>query len=395
MKKNILFILLYISLTACIEPYESPVISPETGYLVVEGAINSGNGKTEIFLKRTVALEDGSLKLEKGAQVKVEAEDKTFNLLSEEKDGYYTIERLNLSENKKYKLSILTKNGNQYESTLLDVQSNTPIDSVSWSRDSDGVRLFSSTHDPNNNTNYYRWEFKETWEQFGEYKSFLKYQITDNGQNKSYKVVFRNLDDNRTFDSTMYYCWQENQSAKILLGSTVKLSEDRIKFPIQFIPNASIKLNRLYSINVRQYSLSKEAFEFFEIMKKNSELTGSIFDAQPAVLYGNIHNVNDPDEPVIGYMSICPIKEQRIFIKKNQIPSWKYSSRCVLTSFRNQNDEIKNKVYPSLIPTEPGPNLVPFPGIVDFYATSAECVDCRLSGFSKKPEFWPNTYLYE
>ena len=51
-----LLILLLFSV-ACKEKYISPVSSPTTGYLVVEGAINSGLGATNITLSRTSGLQ--------------------------------------------------------------------------------------------------------------------------------------------------------------------------------------------------------------------------------------------------------------------------------------------------------------------------------------------------
>jgi hypothetical protein len=46
----------------------------------------------------------------------------------------------------------------------MPVQNNPPIDSISWKRDEEGVRVFVNTHNPEGNTRYYRWEFEETWE---------------------------------------------------------------------------------------------------------------------------------------------------------------------------------------------------------------------------------------
>ena len=381
---------------ACKEPYESPVISPETGYIVVEGAINSGDGMTEIALSRTVGLESRETKLEKNAEVKVEAEDLSFHLLNEQQDGKYIANNLDLNENKKYRLSIKTTDGKAYLSEFLLIKKNPPIDSVSWIRDNSGVQLYINTHDNEGDTRYYRWEFKETWEHFAEYKSLIEYQITRSGITDRYSVVYRDPIDGRLFDSTMYYCWQEQVSSTLLLGTSAQLSKDEINLPIARIPSGSAKLNKLYSIKVKQISLTKEAYEFFEVMKKNSESTGSIFDAQPAVLYGNMYNVNDPNEPVIGYMTICPIQEERIFIKKIEVPDWRYFSNCSFQIFRNNSDEIRDKVIESLLPISAvQPPEAPFPGIPRFYAASPECVNCKLNGSPIKPVFWPDSYVYE
>ncbi len=72
-------------------------------------------------------------------------------------------------------------------------------------------------------------------------------------------------------------------------------------------------MNR-YSILVKQYALTPDAFNFYQNLKTNTEQLGSIFDAQPSEISGNIHNVNNANEPVIGYMSITNVQSLRIFV---------------------------------------------------------------------------------
>jgi hypothetical protein len=389
MNKTLFFVLILAITMACKEKYDSPVISPETGYLVVEGAINSGSGNTDLTLSRTTNLDTRNTIHELGAIVKVEAEDNTFNILSEKTDGHYLGNNLNLNITKKYRLNIKTKSGKEYLSDFIAVKNNPPIDSVSWNREEDGVHLYVNTHDNAGETHYYFWNFTETWEHTADYKSFIKYEVSGTSNNKTYKVVYRNPNDNNYFDSSMYFCWQHFASTQLLIGSSIKLSQDAINLPIAFIPQASVKLNSLYSINVQQQSLTKEAYEFYELMKKNTEMTGTIFDAQPSVLYGNIHSTSDPNEPVLGYISICPVQEKRIFINPKQIPNWNYNSNCKETTFRNSSTIIRDQAL-GFIPTNVVPLLAPFPTIVSYFAAPPECVDCRLSGTNVKPDFWPN-----
>ena len=395
--KNIAYFLTILLLQmACREPYESPVVSPETGYLVVEGAINSGEGLTEISLSRTVGLESRETKFELYANVRVEAEDLSFIPLLEQPGGKYIADNLNLDGNRKYRLNIKTQDGKAYLSEFLNVKKNPAIDSISWVRDNAGVQMNINTHDTEGDTRYYKWEYTETWEQFSEYKSVIEYHITRLENNDTYEVVYRDPIKGQLFDSTMYYCWQEQVSTQLLLGTSAQLSKDEINLPIARIPSGSIKLNQLYSIKERQLSLQKEAYEFFEVMKKNSESTGSIFDPQPAVLYGNMYNPDDSEEPVIGYMTICPIQEKRIFIEKIEVPNWKYFSNCSYTIFNNNSNEIRDDVIESFLPISAiQPPIAPFPGIPKFYASSPECVNCRLNGSPIKPDFWPNNYFYE
>lgn len=386
--KNILnYILILFFVVSCKEKYISPVVSPSTGYLVVEGIINSGAGETNITLSRTTKLTDQSVAFEQGAKVFVESEDNIIIALKEANTGHFTTANLNLSNNKKYRLSILTKDGKTYKSDFASIKYNPPIDSVSWKRVGRDIQLYVNTHDPNNNTKYYQWEYDETWEIHSYYLSTLKYQVGRNsGGASTYKVVYN---DSSSYgpDMTKYYCWKTDPSTSIMTGSTMNLAIDIINLPLINIPADSWKMNILYSINTKQYSLSQGRYEFLQRMKKNTEGTGSVFDAQPSDLNSNIHCITDPSEPVIGYIDICPVQERRIFINRKSLPDWNYNQKCSEIEIPNISDSIAIKAL-FLLPTYP--NTDPMTGrIISFFAAPPECVDCKLNGSSTKPSFWP------
>ena len=108
MKKIIIYSLFILGLWACKEKYISPVISPSTGYLVVEGVINSGMGETNIILSRTGSLSSNAVIYESRAKVNVEGDDNSLYPLKEISNGHYSISKLNLNANKKYRKNIHT-----------------------------------------------------------------------------------------------------------------------------------------------------------------------------------------------------------------------------------------------------------------------------------------------
>jgi hypothetical protein len=48
---------------------------------------------------------------------------------------------------------------------------------------------------------------------------------------------------------------------------------------------------------------------------------GTIFDAQPTEITGNIRSLSDPAEKVIGFINAAPVQEARIFISKEEVPA--------------------------------------------------------------------------
>jgi len=386
-KRLLLYILYLLLLEGCKDKYESPVQSPVTGYLVVDGVVNSGSGPASITLSRTTKFDNKKVLYEKNAVVVLQGEDSSLRTFTEKANGVYAATDLNLNSALKYRLQIKTVSGARYISDFVVVKNNPLIDSISWSYRPEGLQTYIRTHDPQNNTLYYQWYYEETWQIISTYYPTLKYQTkVIPGLGTQFSVVYK---DSTSYgpDPTIVNCWQFHNPLDIYLASTAKLSKDEVNLPLAFIPRGDIKLGVLYSINLRQYTWTKEGFEFMERMKKNTESTGSVFDPQPSELKGNIHNVADAAEPVIGFFNISPVREKRIFIKPSEVPSWGYNPGCTDVEIENISDSISKKAL-GMLPVDPL-KIAPFGAIVTFRATMPECADCTLRGTNVKPSYWP------
>jgi len=98
MKRSYFLIAILVLFFACKEAYNPPVVSPVTGYLVVEGFINSGNGASTIKLTRTTKLVDSAAIIyEHNAQVTIEDESNATYPLYERDSGNYVSDDLLLN----------------------------------------------------------------------------------------------------------------------------------------------------------------------------------------------------------------------------------------------------------------------------------------------------------
>lgn len=383
--KKTLFSLLVILIAGCKEKYELPFSSPATGYLVVEGVINNGPDSTFIELSRTNKLSATQKQYERGARVQVEGDDNsTFNF-TEISTGRYTAP-LNLQNSRKYRLRIKTVAGKEYLSDFVEVKITPPIDSISWQKEDEGVQLYMNTHDPQSNTKYYQWNYVETWEFHSPFKSVLKF-VTRPGPFGQLVAGIEYIYPDHRSDTSIFKCWRSAASTQIIIGSSAKLSEDLIYKPFLYIPKEDRRISVLYSINVKQYAITKAGYEFLEKMKKNTEENGSIFDPQPSQLKGNIYCVTDANEPVIGFVNISSVEEKRLFIDKSQVPFWSYRTSCAEEKVRNNTDSITDAWRGGAMPTEE----LEMDGfrIVYFGTSTPACVNCTLSGTNVKPVFWP------
>jgi hypothetical protein len=361
---------------ACKEKYDIKLTSSAQSVLVVDGNLNSGIGETSIRLSRSVPKNDiAVINPEANDLVTVEGSDNSIQTLVSSGDGFYNNPQLNMQSGTQYRLRIKTTDGRTYLSDFVEVKNNPPIDSISWKRTNDGVTIYANTHDPQNNTWYYRWEYAETYEFHSRYNSKYKWLPATN------EVVPRDPSE------SVYICWRTNLSTDILLGSSSKLQSDLIfEKPLEFIPAGSEKLSIRYSMLVKQYSLTKEAYNYLEVMKKNTESIGSIFGELPAELSGNIHCLSNSTEQVIGYITICPVQQTRIFISNSELPDWNFQMPCREVLVANNPDSFKINYY-SLVPIDA--YYGSSPNIIAYYSSEIECVDCvSRGGTTVKPSFW-------
>jgi hypothetical protein len=316
MKYHIGFLIIAIVLSqGCVEKFEAPATIANKNFLVVDGSIKSGADSTIIKLSRTRNLGDSvSYVPELNAHLFIEKDGVIQHSFQDLGNGRYFSFVPFLDKNSKYRLRIETSGGKQYLSDEMPVMDTPPIDSVPFVVNASTVTFFVNTHDPKNNTWYYQWEYEETWEYHSKIRSELEYV---NGE-----VIPRVPANN------IFICYRGEKSSEILLGSSFNLAEDIIYQQRLFtIPPNSIKVSVRYSLLVKQYALTREAYTYWQNIKKTTEQLGSIFDAQPSQFRGNIHSLSDSTEPVLGYISASFIQEKRIFVTAHDLEPWYYSGR--------------------------------------------------------------------
>lgn len=365
-----------IMTTCCKQVYNPPATNTNNNYLVVSGFINSGNDPTTITLTRTSNLTATTPPVtEDNAQLLVEGDKGYSSQLFPLGSGQYSSNGLNLDNTQNYRLKIITSNGSTYTSDFTPVKPSPPIDSISWQMGDTAVYVYANTHDPQNNTRYYRWDYVETWEYHSHYQSYLHYNPGDSS-------IFTNA------TVVPHVCWHTSNSNNILIASSAKLSSDVIfRQPLNLIPINAEKISVKYSINVTQYAITADEFNYWDALQKSTEQTGTLFDQQPSQITGNIHCITNPNEPVIGYIGVGSVTSARIFIDNSQVAPWFYNDGCLQMLVNNDAADIAFAIAQGYLP-----EADKYVGIalVGYYFSDAPCVDCTLTGGSDvKPSFWP------
>ncbi len=371
-------LLIVLLLTGCKKAFNPPgALSDTNKYLVIDGIINTGNDSTLIRLSRTKKF-DTVIVIDKemGAQVRVESDANNTYPLSEINPGTYSAAPLNLDNSHKYRLRIKTTDSKEYVSDFVQVKNAPPIDSVGFVAKPSTVQIYVNTHDPTNNTKYYRWEYSEAWRFHATYQSFWI------GASR------------RDASEYIYYCYSKDTSSYITLSTSAQLAQDVIyQAPITTIPSSSEKIQIRYSIFVKQYALTSDAYSFWSNLHKNGESNGTIFDAQPSDNQTNYHCVTNPAEIVIGYLSVGSTTTKRIFINRDQFPASynpEYSRACSIdTAYEDKGEyTVFNNSYITAINGVFFSPPLPFgaPNAVTY--SSSDCADCTTRGVKTPPPFW-------
>lgn len=369
MRKLYLLVAILACAASCREQYDPNAKSLDKSYLVVEANLDPGPDSTIIRLTRTSALNNRSTIItENGATVTIEGEDNSSRTLIPIANGYYVSPNLNLTIGTGYRIHIRLADGKEYRSDIVKARVTPAIDSINAVQ-TDAVYIYANTHDPSGNSRYYRWDFDETWEIRSYY--YAEY-IWDNAiRDVRYRILP---------GEDVYKCWKYDFSNSILLANTTRLQDDIVyRSHLTTIPYSDERVSVRYSTLVRQYALDKGAYDFFELMKKNTEQVGSIFAPQPFELNGNIKCITDKSEYALGYLTASTVQKQRIFLTvqrpgfSQDCPSIKVTRDSVLYYFGGGDyipwtfDFTENK----------------------YLGAKPQCADCRRRGGDlNRPSYW-------
>lgn len=400
--KSVIILVVVFTLSTCIDPY-SPKLNGYASLLVVDGMITDENASYTVKLSRTIQDQNAIPLKVSDATVYITGENGNRNYLINKGEGVYKTDSTGFRGiiGETYTLHITTPEGTEYESEPCLMQSVPDIDNVYFVKDEDvinngterqeGVRIYLDSKKGDKN-NYYRWEFEETW----------KFKVPTP---KKFDYI-----DSSTIIPVRYpkeFCWKNRKSDEILIREVYSGQEERIeKEPILFIAtNKSDRLLIQYSILVRQFSISKKEYDFWNNLKQVNEKGGDIFAKQPFTVVSNIRNVNDPKERVLGYFQVSAGKQKRININFRDIigmnlPYFHY--KCIRIE-KGPDD------YPVTPPYNPPVTLDEIYATYcinsDYYfieprynpGTHAleklvfarpECANCELTGTITKPDFW-------
>jgi hypothetical protein len=393
------FIGAILLLSSCIETYTPRLdIYDSSSLLVVEGQITNKTGPFKVRLTESVSLYNDQNLLYNdvpvsGADVQIFDDHGNAFRLFENENGWYETEDKHLkgTTGYSYTLSITTPDGQQYESTPVLMQEVPDIDKIRFEEytttrfeDLEPIeeRRFNILVDskPSAEENIHmRWEFEETWIFEIPTKVLVNHGMGEGAPPPTIESIEAEKEKVR--------CWITEPSRDILVESSVKYSAEGIRgFVLQSIGPDSDRLNSRYSILVKQYSINKELYTFFNKLREVNTETEGIFSKNPGQVFGNIVNCNT-GENALGYFSASEVKTKRIFIdpSEHDVDNGNFYENCGWTDSPPRDPRTGEFLQPTYVyGTYKGDNG----NDIVVYSTGRLCVDCSDRGYNTKPDFW-------
>lgn len=369
-------------ISACTEPFQGEVVGLED-ILVVNALITNENIRQEVRLTRPYRFDEDAPIAEKNATVRINDGEQQFFFDEIAPGKYVSSIAFGAEINKSYSLEITTANGKSYRSGTMELPvANTTIDKLYAERITDdngqeGMGIFIDTFDASDRSKYYRYEYDETFKIIAPFWSpedvVFVIQLSTG---PSFNIIRREREER--------ICYGTDSEKTINVVNTLNLDEDRLsRYNVRFINRDNYILSHRYSIKVRQYVQTPEAFAYYDALRGLSQSATTVFsEDQPGFLPGNILSLDDETENVAGFFEVATVTEKRIFFDYGdffpgeELPP--YFQNCSPSS--QSGEDLKGtlarneRVY---YDSNGGIRTVP-----------RACGDCNALGSNKVPDFW-------
>ncbi|MBC3788914.1 DUF4249 domain-containing protein [Spirosoma utsteinense] len=333
------FVLIIILMLRCVDPINQ-TLQGRLDLIVIDGTLTNLNEPQVIYLNRSksdsLTGRFGTSPLT-GAAVEIFIDSSKVVTLNETKPGRYQAPNsFSGRVGHSYQLRFTLKNGQRYESTpevmpavpTISRLSNTFNPTSLPAQRYDGqVNLnraandfFVDWLDPAEQRNYYRWDWK-LWEKQEWCHTCQQgfYMINSPINNTLYESCFP--DDGRNGYYVHDYvcrtaCWE------IIHNFEINVFDDQLsdggliqKRKVAQIPYYQ---DRGCLVEIRQSSLTAQAYRFYKLAQDQTQNNGGVADSPPTALLGNVFNVVNNKERLVGYFAASAVAPLRYWLDRKQ-----------------------------------------------------------------------------
>ncbi|MBG43892.1 MAG: hypothetical protein CL530_07980 [Aequorivita sp.] len=392
-----IFISLILLQVSCTEPYEIETVDFES-VLVVESTITDEVKPQVVKLSKTSKLEDPEILIVDDATVTVSASNgNNISFYWDSETGDYISEQpFSAAPNTSYTLNIVTSDGKRYSSTAVTLPPSVEIGELYAERivdatdDKDGVQVLVDTEDLTGQAKYFRYEYEETYKIIAPNPSpYISEIVNYNPSTGTYNVILTPREPEEI-------CYSTELSSGINQTTTTELNENRVfHFPVRYLSKVDAKLQTRYSILVKQYVQSVEAYTFYKIIDELGSIESLLSQGQPGYVAGNMVSEENPDEKVLGFFEVSSMTSKRIYFNYDDFglekPPYFVDCDLLLLDYRDNtnldNDPDEREIiytYLSFYDYQ----VVSFAQGVLYTIAKPECTVCTSFSSNVRPSFW-------
>lgn len=382
--RNFIILLIIVS---CVEPYDFELKGTQR-YLVVDASITNIAGLQHVNLSYSYPLEGTSSEPVTGASVSLSDDQGGSVLFIEREPGIYRPgSSFKGVPGREYQLAISTPNGSQYLSEevemlqpgqLKDVYGRfLTLESETGSNVERKIQFLVDMVG-NDTENYsYRFEYEEDYEIKVPYESVYEFNEDD------LSISIRN--------PRVGTCYANEKSGGLFIATTSgQVSSFLTEYPLISIRENERKLINRYSISVRSFRISSKNYQYYKDLEENNKSAGSFFDRQKGALVGNITNIENPSEPVLGYFEVAGVSENFRVFEKGTWEEDGFNPDGLITNCTQFIDTVLREEVTAGGFDFDGKNIIGLSTLIppEVYLAPPNCSDCRVYGELNKPHFW-------
>ncbi len=394
MKKLSIFFIFFVIASGCVKQIELSSIVVNESVLVVDALLTDELKHQVIKLSKSIALDSTNIIKESNAQIKITEDNSNIYNFSEKEKGVYLSDKIfKAKKGSKYTLEIVTSDGSKYISTEEEIYGYNVIDQIEIKKeknkfDEEVLSIYVKSDGSNNeNAQYYRYRYEENYKIIA---PFWRDEMFDMTKLPELVIV-----PNTEFSKI---CYGLNESSEIILKESTFADKKNTEFLIFNLKEDDFKISHRYSVLIKQYVQSPEAFSFSNKVLRNSTSQSLFVQSQPGAITGNIIS----DKRVFGYFEVSSVSTKRIFFNHSDFFDYNpqnfiYPETCgdLYIPFIKARKDGGGLRYPLREAVESGDWLYYGQNGLDldqdinpYRLVRKDCGDCTKYGSKIKPSFW-------
>ena len=357
---------------SCIYPYQPDISQEVSKTVVVDGKILVG-GISTIQVSYLQPLDGYSWDNMVNAEAWIEDDLGNRYLPSAQSRPYYlyiptdTPQALAANSFR----AIVQVDGETYVSDWTTPDPAPVITDIHFAVDNEWVSVLADMETPVENPGYLGFLFEETWEFHADFYP-LYYVNTETWTYKTYEEEY-----------PYYWCWATNKPLRVVLANLSQMQGGLIRnIPITYFGRIDNRNHKRYSILVKAFALSKEAYQFNKQMQDMADLGGSLFMPDPGALEGNLVCESNPSREVMGMVLSGRVATRRVFLDSQY---YIYRWPSYMQAFVEREDMPHYYYDLGFRPIE----YLQVEGVWQMAWGSERCINCIVAGGTQeKPDFW-------